>query len=564
MFSNFKIAQKIYIMGFVLLVFQLITATTSYTKMSKIGAELVEIAEADIPLSKAVTAITEHQLQQTILFERTMFHAILAANEIPGIKHDVPHLISEIQALSKKITKEISDTEAFVKKAQTYVHSEKAAKKFIHIDEELLDIEHLYNTLMTKMNEVLELAHSGQVSEMASSALEVEELEQSLEHKTVALLDEIQQFTLEASLQAEHDEQEAIVQIVIIAIIAVIVGLILPFIISRAIVKPINRLVSRLAEVASGDGDLTASLDDSAKDETGDVARAFNQFLGVLRKLISDTNQHADALGDSSETALSVMRETTTNVEKQRTETEMVATAVTEMHASTQEVATNATHASEVTELVKTRVNDGQKSAKETQEIIKRLADEVTQAGEVIKNLVEETNNIGSVLESIQGIAAQTNLLALNAAIEAARAGETGRGFAVVADEVRSLAQRTQTSTVDIQDLLERLQSQANNAVESMQKGSESAELCLVKSNETSSTFDDASAAVAEIAGLNFQIATAAAEQSAVAEEVNKNLISISHLAEVTADGAKTTESANQNIAKGVIGLHSNLNRFVV
>jgi methyl-accepting chemotaxis protein len=239
----------------------------------------------------------------------------------------------------------------------------------------------------------------------------------------------------------------------------------------------------------------------------------------------------------------------------------MVATAVNEMSGSTQEVARSAAHASQV---LKEKVTEGRQEAIETQSIIKQLAEEVSEASNVIKSLVEETNNIGSVLETIPRIAAQTNLLALNAAIEAARAGETGRGFAVVADEVRTLAQRTQTSTVDVQDLLLRLKTEANNAVTSMNKGTESAATCLEKSAKTSQTFEEASDSVTQISDLNVQIATAAEEQSAVAEEINRNIVRISDLADITAQGAKSTSEANATIAKRVIDLHTNLNVFVV
>jgi methyl-accepting chemotaxis protein len=200
-----------------------------------------------------------------------------------------------------------------------------------------------------------------------------------------------------------------------------------------------------------------------------------------LKTLISNTNNQADELGESSETALKAMRETVSNVDRQNEETEMVATVVNEMSSTTQEVAGSTAHAAEVTQVVRDKVVEGRKEALETQGIINQLSEEVSEASQVIKNLVGETNNFGSVFESIQGIAAQTNLLALNAAIEAARAGETGRGFAVVADEVRTLAQRTQTSTVDIQDLLLRLKTEANNAVISMNKGNDSAAICLEK-----------------------------------------------------------------------------------
>jgi methyl-accepting chemotaxis protein len=465
---------------------------------------------------------------------------------------------SELSELTRVIKKEIKDTEAFVTRGIDVMHTEAGKAEFRNVLAVLTDEEHRYDELSLNSDRIMSITG---MAELAGEAAKVEELQDALKHELIDLLEKIQKFTLAASLQAEHDEQTGIFWIIASFVLALIIGSILPYIISRSIIIPINNLSSRLAEIAIGDGDLTVRLNDKATDETGDVAREFNKFLDVLKTLISNTNTQADDLGEASELALKVMRETVSNIEKQHAETGMVATAVNEMSGSTQEVARSAAHASQV---VKEKVTEGRQEAIETHSIIKQLAEVVSEASNVIKSLVEETNNIGSVLETIPGIAAQTNLLALNAAIEAARAGETGRGFAVVADEVRTLAQRTQTSTVDIQNLLLRLKTEANNAVTSMNKGTESAATCLEKSAKTSQTFEEASDSVTQISDLNVQIATAAEEQSAVAEEINRNIVRISDLADITAQGAKSTSEANATIAKRVIDLHTNLNVFVV
>lgn len=193
---------------------------------------------------------------------------------------------------------------------------------------------------------------------------------------------------------------------------ALIVGVTVPFMISQSIITPIQNLSSLLAEISNGDGDLTVRLNEEAADETGDLARSFNKFMDVLRTLITNTNIQADDLGEASELALKVMRETVTNIDKQHAETKMVATAINEMSSSTQEVSRSASHAPKVTQEVKEKVTEGRQEALETQQIIKQLSEEVSEASTVIKSLVDETNNISHVLGSIQGIATQTNLLA--------------------------------------------------------------------------------------------------------------------------------------------------------
>lgn len=564
MLQRITIKYKIYLLGIIQLILMLIIGGIAIIQMNKIGVELVDIAEEHIPLASKVTKITEHQLEQTIYFERALFNASLSHQNVAGSLGHFNQLKSKWSELSLVIEQEIKDTEDFVAEAINIIHSEKGKAEFRHVLSVLTDVERRYKELNVNSKRILDIADSVAINELSKETTALEKLQEAFNHELIDLLDEIQKFTLSASLQAEHDEQAGIMMIIVAFIVALVLAVVLPLLISRSIITPLNKLSSRLAEIANGDGDLTVSLDDKAKDETGDVAREFNKFLAVLRKLIGNTNHQADELGKASELALTNMRETATNIDKQQAETEMVATAVNEMSSSAQEVARSASHASQVTQEVKDKVTEGRQEAIETQDIIKQLSEEVSEASQVIESLVEETNNIGNVLESIQGIAAQTNLLALNAAIEAARAGETGRGFAVVADEVRTLAQRTQTSTVDIQDLLVRLKTEANNAVTSMNKGTESATICLEKSAKTSQTFEEASSSVTQIFDLNIQIAAAAEEQSAVVEEININIVRISDLADVTSQGAKTTSEANTTISKRVVDLHTNLNAFVV
>lgn len=535
----------------------------SLLQMNKIGKELADIAEEDIPLTKQLTSITEHQLEQAILFERAMIKAVLVEQNMES-----PQVFKQsrqqVYDLALKTKKEILAVEQFIKQAIPKLHHEAAVREFSNLLSELQQIDKQYIVLIEQINHTMELGDSGQIKEMLSYAKQVEDLEDKLDHALIDQLDKVQEFTLISTKQAEADEKFAIKLISVIFIVTLIYGVTMPSIIARAIRNPINDLTSRLQQVAEGDGDLTIKLDQSAKDETGKVASAFNLFLTTLSSMIGKVSHQAQELGQSSEIALNAMQRTLENVERQHSDIEQVATAINQMNCTTHEVAKSSEEASAVTEQVKIRVLEGKEEAIATQAIINTLADEVTQASEVIENLVSETDNIGSVLASIQGIAEQTNLLALNAAIEAARAGESGRGFAVVADEVRNLAQRTQESTVNIQQLVVRLQSEAQNAVASMDKGKKSTATCLTQSAKSAQTFAIAADSVKEISDINYQIATAAEEQSSVANEIHQSLENIRVIAEATASETKNTTSANEKIAKNVIDLHKNLNMFQV
>lgn len=567
MLNSLKISQKVYSLAIPQLMLMIIMGFISLSQMAKIGTELMDIAEVDIPLTNAITKVTEHQLHQSILIERLLFKTTLSKlNNVNNVnnENEINKLTENIKHLSSEITSELKAVTAFTRTSLNKLHNDHSKEKFIQVIKNLNSISDKYTDIRSFISSLTLAASNHDFDAIVKISNVLETKGEKIEHELVQLLNDVEKFTLTSALKAEHDEQQAIIWIWIIFIISILFGISAPIFIARAISQPVIDLSARLNEIASGDGDLTIVLNTDSHDETGDVALAFNTFMSKLRLLISGTSDQADSLGESAEIALSVMQVTLRNVEIQHGETEQVATAVNEMSATIQEVARNANTASQVTDTVSSNVVEGRKEALETQSIMTQLTGEVEEASSVIQALVAETNKIGSVLDTIQGIAEQTNLLALNAAIEAARAGETGRGFAVVADEVRSLAQRTQKSTIDIQELVTRLQNEANNAVTSMHKGSTSAQKCLLKATATANTFDKASEAVNEISDLNAQIAAAAKEQSIVAHEINNNLIRIKDVAESTSEGAKQTEQANQKIATSLIDLHTSLNVFQV
>ncbi|VAW53992.1 Methyl-accepting chemotaxis sensor/transducer protein [hydrothermal vent metagenome] len=359
-------------------------------------------------------------------------------------------------------------------------------------------------------------------------------------------------------VMSEIDEAEAYAPIVsmsteiktfafILSIVLVFIGATLSWLFAQYLVKPLNKVVSAVQDIAMGDGDLTQRLNYLENDELGDLSKNLNLLMKKLQAILNEMAELIHTLADSSEELHKVADSTTLDIKAQLSQTAQLATAMNQMTATVHEVAQSAQNAAQGAESAKNQTAKGFEIMTQSMVDIDSLASKITTASGVIKNLANDTDNIGSVLDVIKSIAEQTNLLALNAAIEAARAGEQGRGFAVVADEVRTLASRTQTSTNEIEGMIDKLQAISKEAVIEMDHSQKSANAGKQKMAETGNALTSIRDAVDSISDLNFQIASAAEEQSNVAEEINQNVVLINSSSETTAEGAaKTSASSNQ------------------
>lgn len=298
----------------------------------------------------------------------------------------------------------------------------------------------------------------------------------------------------------------------------------------RFISKPLKEVACNMHEISTGSGDLSVRLEAKSKDEIGEIARGFNSFVEKIQLTIVRVAETSTRLGAAVESVSSMSSRSSENFSKQQLETQQVATAINEMAATVSEVATSAASAASSANDAQSATSEGQEIVNSAVAAINKLASDVENAEGVIQTVEKESIEIGSVLDVIRGIAEQTNLLALNAAIEAARAGEQGRGFAVVADEVRTLASRTQQSTEEIQSMIERLQSSSQSAVNVMGEGREQAGVGVTQINEAGQSLSRITSAVNMISDMNTHIASAAEEQSSVAEEVNRNVVNINQL----------------------------------
>ncbi|NQZ53755.1 MAG: methyl-accepting chemotaxis protein [Piscirickettsiaceae bacterium] len=316
---------------------------------------------------------------------------------------------------------------------------------------------------------------------------------------------------------------------------------------------PLNYVIGSLQFIAKdiekGDVDLTQPLNPPGNNKLANaMAKGVNMMLQQFSAVLVEFAQATSSISTSSSQVNNLSAESSQNMMVQRTETDQVATAITELAASAEEVARNAHMGAEAAKNADAETQAGSVIVSEAASTIQDLSASLANASTVIHGLEEDSSAIGSVLAVIQGIAEQTNLLALNAAIEAARAGEQGRGFAVVADEVRTLAGRTQDATLEIKTIIEQLQSRSSEAVKVMEDGCGKANIGLEKATAAGVALSAIAEKVAEIDNMNALISSAAQEQSAVAEEVNQSVVRISQLTDQTTEGASQTAQASSEL----------------
>ncbi len=332
------------------------------------------------------------------------------------------------------------------------------------------------------------------------------------------------------------------ITVIVVGALATLAGLVLLWLTASGVTRPINSVAAMLKDIASGDGDLTQRLKYAKQDELGELVSWFNRFLDKLQPTIAKIKQTVSDARSTADQSSDIARRTSDGMQVQFREIDQVATASNEMSATAHDVANSASNAATAARGADQSAKDGLSIIERSTRDINSLAEEVSKAVGEVEALAVNSEQIGSVLEVIRSIAEQTNLLALNAAIEAARAGESGRGFAVVADEVRNLAKRTQDSVEEIRHVIERIQSGTRGVVQTMHSSQTKAQDNAVQINQAVQALGKISEAVTVISDMNLQIASAAEEQSAVAEEVNRNVSAIRTVTETLTGQA--TESA--------------------
>ncbi|WP_367374832.1 methyl-accepting chemotaxis protein [Pseudomonas lini] len=360
-------------------------------------------------------------------------------------------------------------------------------------------------------------------------------------------LDGIEAQVAVVETKVQERMQGVVLSIVGIAVVVLLVIAAAGMLLANTILRPLNLMKANLDDIAAGEGDLTRRLTITSQDELGELAGSFNRFVdkihGLVRQITEMTSQLTGLVNQVSDQA----QRSDQAMERQRHETDQVATAINEMSAAAQEVAKSAQNAAVAAQQTDEEGQAAKRVVAGSIVKIHALVNDIRSSGVSLDSLQKDVSSIVSVLGVIRSIAEQTNLLALNAAIEAARAGEAGRGFAVVADEVRALASRTQISTQEIQSMIDRLQAGTQSAVEAMRRSSEAGDGTSAQANEAGASLDAMAQLIGTINSMNAQIASAAEEQTAVAEEINRSVhqiaVAVDSVADETQLGAQTSRS---------------------
>jgi len=376
------------------------------------------------------------------------------------------------------------------------------------------------------------------------------------------LLDLSDKLTTSQNAKRDADSRQAQSMLGLATVVALFFGVLAAWAITRQITLPLQQTLIAVDRVASGD--LTHNLPLGRRDELGQLQSGIQRMTVSLRELIGGISDSVTQIASAAEELSAVTGQTSAGVNSQKVETDQVAAAMHQMTATVQEVARNAEEASEAAVAADQQAREGDRVVNEAIAQIERLANEVGHSTEAMGELKRESDKIGSVLDVIKSVAQQTNLLALNAAIEAARAGEAGRGFAVVADEVRSLAQRTQKSTEEIEGLIAGLQNGTRHVATIMDNSRELTTSSVDLTRRAGTALESITQTVSAIQAMNQQIAAAAEQQSATAEEINRSVLNVRDVSEQTSAASEETAASSVELARLGTHLQGLVGRFRV
>lgn len=552
------ISLRIKLLSLTLIALIAISSFAGIWAMGKIGGQIAEIAETDIPLTEIISGIEVHQLQQEVLLEK-----LLRAARIQGDKVDVKELLAGMRKFSADIDQQIREAEKLAEHMVTTGYNDEARTEGQKVLAALKDIEAEAAHYHKEMESLAARIEAGDLVDIEGLAARVEKESDGLEHHLETLLHEIEKFTEASAKEAEHTELWAMKLLIGIFVIGMVVGAVVSFLIGRSINIPLARLRQTMNEAASR-RDLTLQVPADSNDEIGQTGRAFNSLMESFKGVLASVSSSAESVAAAAE-ELSVSSEQVASASQSQAEAAAsMAASVEELTVSVTTVADNAGDASRHSENARAIYARGGELVGQLLDGIQHVADSVRGSAETIGTLGTRSQEIRSIVNVINEIAEQTNLLALNAAIEAARAGEQGRGFAVVADEVRKLAERSSKATKEIASMIDGIQETTNDAVQQMSDEVRVVDEEAKLAGEVGHAIDQMRQSTESVAVLITEVSAAIREQSVASTDLAQRVETIAQMTEENSAAVQETSSAAATLGDLAARLQSMVGQFRV
>jgi methyl-accepting chemotaxis protein len=551
--SNLSIGTRIFTMVGLLTAVLAVVGGIGIWKMDKIGTEIVEIAEQDIPLTEKLTQISLHQLQQGILLEKGAGFVV---------KHDTADLAGKFAALGKKVDAEIKEAEQMLEQAITKAHTPEAKAKFADLLNVMKIVEKDHHSYEEHGESVFAMIQDNRTDEAGTLMKTVEDEQAKLNKQLIAGLHQIEAFTLASARKAEADEMMGIKLLIAATAIGLLFGAVAGVLIGRSLSKPILEITDTMRELANDNTDIDVRYTTN-KDEIGSMARAVEVFRENAIEVKRLAAAQKEAEQKAAEERVQMLRQVASQIEEQigsiaqrmAAAADQVKTSATTLSANADQATSQSTAVAGASEEASTNVQTVASAAEElaasvteisrqvttSTQITGRAVQEVEQTNEKVQGLADAAGQIGEVVSLISDIAEQTNLLALNATIEAARAGEAGKGFAVVASEVKNLASQTAKATEEISTQVAGIQTATQDAVNAI--------LSIGKLiGEISDAANGIAAAVEEQGAATQEIARNVEQAAAGTQEVSSNIAGVAQSAESTGSSARELLQASASM----------------
>ena len=543
-----NLSLSIKILGVVILTLLIMSVANGFgiVSLNKIGDELKEIAEVDIPLVEVITMIETSQLEQAINFERVLRHALEVLTD-ENAQEKLDKAQETFEGFNETIQEEFKKAETIAEHAARNAKSAKARAEFEEIDQVLLKIDKEHAEYKESVETIFRLISEGDLEEALHRAEAVEELEEKIDHELEQFLVRVEKFTEESALTAARDEQRAVLAMIVATIVALAASLLAGILITRSITKPLNEAVVMIREL--GERGLGTRLNMARKDEIGQMGQAVDSLFEDLSDTVEKIRNGSQELSSSSEQLNGIANVLASGAEETSAQSTTASSAAEQVSANVASVAT-------AVEEMSASVKEIARTVGQSSEVTQKAVSMSKSAGGIISELGENSKEINKVTDVISNIAKQTNILALNATIEAARAGEAGKGFAVVANEVKELAKETSKATGDITSRIEGIQRSAAEAVTSIEEINKimgevdsmsgsvagAVEEQSVTTNEISRSMSEAANGVSEIVKNINGVAVAARDSSRKCEEAKESAEGLGKLAIKMADIVKLFE----------------------